>query len=443
MIKIMMGKTCISVLFLVFCLTGLMACSDTQTLSGETQYKTIPIPIGGNAYLTQGASGSITTSGIADWHNNESEFTLFFKLDKPALTEIRLLTTNNSGDATIALEINDDVRTAYHTSGSAQPEPVSFGKFDLPGNTYIAAKLKGIEKTGHVFADVSHLILYLPQDINVSYVKDNQDNRFYWGRRGPSVHLRFEVPQNRDIKWFYSEITVPEGYDPPGSFFMANGFAEGYFGIQVNSVSERRVLFSVWSPFQTDNPAEIPDDLRIRTLAQGANVYVGEFGNEGSGGQSVLVYNWKAGITYHFLNSAKPDGDGNTIYTAYFFSPATQQWKLIASFLRPQTHTWYQRPHSFLESFLTRNGHLSRKAFYHNQWVMDTEGRWHELNYATFTGDDIARTGYRLDYDGGTENETFFLKNGGFFVGETPLDAMFTRSLANKQPDIEPEDFPF
>ena len=31
---------------------------------------------------------------------------------------------------------------------------------------------------------------------------------------------------------------------------MANGFGEGYFGIQVNGPNERRVLFSVWSPFK-------------------------------------------------------------------------------------------------------------------------------------------------------------------------------------------------
>ena len=52
---------------------------------------------------------------------------------------------------------------------------------------------------------------------------------------------------------------VPEGNDVLGSYFMANGFAQGYFGIQVNSPTERRILFSVWSPFHTDDPSEIPD----------------------------------------------------------------------------------------------------------------------------------------------------------------------------------------
>ncbi len=103
---------------------------------------------------------------------------------------------------------------------------------------------------------------------------------FYWGRRGPSVHLSYQVPRALNLRYAYSEITVPEGQDPIGSFFMANGFGQGYFGIQVNGPKERRVLFSVWSPFRTNNPRDIPKDQRVVALASGPKVHVGEFGNE-------------------------------------------------------------------------------------------------------------------------------------------------------------------
>lgn len=53
---------------------------------------------------------------------------------------------------------------------------------------------------------------------------------------------------------------------------MANGFGEGYFGMQVNSETERRILFSVWSPFKTDNPKEIPDDHKITLNKVGQQV---------------------------------------------------------------------------------------------------------------------------------------------------------------------------
>lgn len=33
------------------------------------------------------------------------------------------------------------------------------------------------------------------------------------------------------MEWFYNEVTVPKGYDAIGTYAMAIGFGEGYFGI--------------------------------------------------------------------------------------------------------------------------------------------------------------------------------------------------------------------
>ena len=74
---------------------------------------------------------------------------------------------------------------------------------------------------------------------------------------------------------------MPAGGDVIGSYFMADGFAHGYFGMQVNSEKERRILFSVWSPYNTQNPDEIPQDQRIELLKKGDGVHTGKFGNEG------------------------------------------------------------------------------------------------------------------------------------------------------------------
>jgi hypothetical protein len=55
-------------------------------------------------------------------------------------------------------------------------------------------------------------------------------------------------------------------------------------------------------------------------LKKGKDVHTGEFGNEGSGGQSYLKYNWKAGNTYRFLLKGEPVANNYTNYTAYFFA---------------------------------------------------------------------------------------------------------------------------
>ena len=245
------------------------------------------------------------------------------------------------------------------------------------------------------------------------------------------------MPMEKNVKWFYNEVTIPVGLDPIGSYFMANGFAEGYFGIQVNSENERRILFSVWSPFKTDNPAAIPEDQKIKLLKKGEGVYSGEFGNEGSGGQSYLRYKWESGKTYQFLNSVEPDGFGSTNYTAYFKESGSPDWLLIASFKRPKTDSWYKRPHSFVENFNPNFGHILRQATYQNQWVCDSSGAWSELTEAKFTGDDIAKRGYRKDYEGGEKSGHFYLQNGGFFNGIAFLNQIFQRATANKKPTID------
>jgi hypothetical protein len=43
----------------------------------------------------------------------------------------------------------------------------------------------------------------------------------------------------------------------------------------VNSSTERRILFSIWSPCHTDNPKDIPQDEKIKLVKKGKNVYSG------------------------------------------------------------------------------------------------------------------------------------------------------------------------
>lgn len=279
-----------------------------------------------------------------------------------------------------------------------------------------------------MFANVSELqIEGSAVDDHVAFVKNNEGNYFYWGRRGPSVHINYDVADvGDDIEYFYNEVTVPVGNDVIGSYFMATGFGEGYFGMQVNSASERRVLFSVWSPFKTDNPKEIPNDQKIILLNKGSEVHTGEFGNEGSGGQSYLRYNWKAGETYKFLIRVKPADNQFTTYTAYFYDVANKQWMLVASFNRPATQTYLKRLHSFLENFSPNTGYISRKAYYHNQWVKTKAGVWKPLHKMFLTADATAVKKYRMDYDGGVEDGKFFMRNCGFFNDSAPLRKEFT-----------------
>ncbi|EGR33454.1 hypothetical protein IMG5_051850 [Ichthyophthirius multifiliis] len=202
---------------------------------------------------------------------------------------------------------------------------------------------------------------------------------------------------------------------------MAIGFAQGYFGIQVNSQTERRILFSVWSNQQSDNPNEIMPDNKVICLQKGNDVVVKEFGGEGSGGQSYMIYPWKVDVTYKFWLRAQPQADNKTNFTAYFYDPDTLKWLLIASFQRNYTNTYIKRPHSFLENFSPEYGHLKRKVYFGNQWAIPKSqpGKGAipmKSKLATFTMDGTANKQMRLDYNGGNEGKYLFLENCGFSV---------------------------
>jgi len=392
------------------------------------------IPAGGNSWATGGAA--VSDSGLVTWSNADAVCSTWFRLSKTGSLKISVRMTADGGESKV--RISAFGKTADIVVGGNAEKDFDAGEWEATGPGYVCISIQGVSRSGNTFGRLAGITIggsaVTP---DMSYVRDNNDNYFYWGRRGPSVHLNYDSRGIDDIEWFYSEITVPAGNDVIGSYFMANGFSGGYFGFQVNSENERRILFSVWSPFSTDDPKAIPADQRIRLLKKGKDVHAGEFGSEGSGGQSYMKYPWKAGNTYGFLLRGVPGADSTTVYTAWFFAPEKNQWMLIASFKRPKTKSWLKGLHSFLENFEPETGNKTRMAYYSNQWACDSKGQWHELCSMKFTGDMTARKNFRKDYAGGADGDRFFLKNCGFFDESTPLDKSFDRRFSGRKPAID------
>lgn len=393
------------------------------------QAEQLVVGVSGNGYVTSQPEGArITEDGIRHWSSPETVISVYFYLHQPQTVDLALCAKGHS-----EIKVSYEKKSFMVNLNSDEYTELPVGKIDVRKPGYVRVDLQGVAKQGRSFGSVKQLIVD-----NVSgesnYVKDFSD---YWGRRGPSVHLGYKLPKG-DTEWFYNEVTVPKEGETMSCYYMVAGFGEGYFGMQYNSPTERRVLFSVWSPFDTQDPKQIPDDQKIKLLRQGKDVHIGEFGNEGSGGQSYLNYPWKAGETYKFLMQVKPDGKGNTIYTAYFYATDEKEWRLIASFLRPQTETWYTHAHSFLENFNPNQGYLSRKVMFGNQWARSKEGKWTRLTDATFTHDATASAKVRLDYQGGnTKNNRFYLKMGGFFNESVPMGTKFQCKPTGKAPEID------
>ncbi|HEV3411569.1 MAG TPA: DUF3472 domain-containing protein [Puia sp.] len=429
-------------------LAFLLCLATVCAAQGPGNDKSDTIPLGGNAWrhhsggpaiAVDSAGGYIDNAGIGGWTDSAVFFDVWLRTTAPGDMRIWIAGSVPEGRSRIRVDAGTTRRFAMVDLEGRGQRTYELGAFTLRDTGYQCVRIRAIHRTGPIYADISAIVVKGPPiNSRTAFVPNNEGNFFHWGRRGPSVHLNYPLPPDFGASWFYNEVTVPPGQDVQGSYFMACGFAQGYFGMQVNSSTERHILFSVWSPFETDDPAAIPDSQQIRLLKKGTGVHTGAFGNEGAGGQSYLNYPWKAGHTYRFLLHSQPAENRHTVFTAWWYAPEEGQWRLIASFSRPQPSTGLTNLYSFLENFEPEQGDRKRYVLFNHAWAGDSTGHWVSLNRARFTVDNTGRKGYRMDYGGGVRDGSFYLENDGFFNGYTPAGIWLDRAAddGNRGPGI-------
>jgi len=380
------------------------------------------------AYLdpdTRGARVS-PSSGITGWNDPELKVLWFGQIKTLGTLDCRvalLLPT----DVTSKLRLTVAGQSHEALVKGAGPDLLTadFGSFDIAKAGYQRFTLESLNPQGQPSGDLDALLLDGPA------VQDAHFN-LQPRRNAASVHLIYPVDKDTKVEAFYCEMTGLE--DPIWTYYMACGWHRGYFGMQVNSPTERRIIFSVWdSGNEAVDRDKVVEDNRVKLVAKGEGVYTGDFGNEGTGGHSHLKYMWKTGQTQRFIVTARPTDTTHTIYSGYYFHPDKKQWVLISRWNAPKEGGYLRRLYSFSENFGGSNGHLLRKALYGNQWIRTAEGRWIELTTASFSHDPTGKAD-RLDHFMGIEGGQFFLSHGGFVSGFTEYGQRFTRPAAGKEP---------
>ena len=369
--------------------------------------------------------------GLHNWSNRNQRIFYYFYLRNIGQLHIAMYMRNESAGNTMFLKINNQV-FKFQVPQSKQFKKLDVGTINIPKSGFYNIELYATVRSGKQIANLQSIELSGPASLDMHY---NLKPR----RNAASVHLSYPLPDSVKAIGFYNEVTVPKNADQLYSYFMACGFARGYFGMQVNSATERRIIFSVWDAGnEAVDRNKVSDDNKVQLIGKGENVIAEGFGNEGTGGHSHFVYDWKAGETYRFYVTALPDSaSGTTIYSGYFFIPETKKWKLIASFKSPKDGNYLHGLYSFLEDFWGVNGNLYRKAYYSNQWVRNQNSEWKELTQSVFTCDATGKALDRLDFGGGVENDSFYLWNGGFQGMHTKYGELFHRKGGNPQPDID------
>jgi hypothetical protein len=349
--------------------------------------------------------GQIKTAGKLDC-------SVAVRLPKDATSKLRLAVASQSHETSATGEGSD-------------PVTVGFGSFEIAQAGYQRFTLESLNPNDQPFGDLDALILDGPAAQDAHF---NLKPR----RNAASVHLAYPVDKDKKVEAFYCEMTGLE--DPVWTYYMACGWHRGYFGMQVNSPTERRIIFSVWdSGGEAADRGKVADENRVKLVAKGEGVYTGDFGNEGTGGHSHMVYAWKSSQMQRFLVTAKPTDETHTVYSGYYFHPDKKQWVLISSWNAPKEGGYLRGLYSFSENFGGANGHVLRKALYGNQWIRTTEGQWIELTTASFSHDGTGKAD-RLDRFMGVENGQFFLSHGGFVPGFTQYGEKFARPAVGQPP---------
>jgi len=222
-------------------------------------------------------------------------------------------------------------------------------------------------------------------------------------------HLWWNLEKEHNAACLYGEITVLATY--PSIYYCGANWhpgepAGGYCGIQDNSLTERRTIFSIWDTSPELHPQITEADPQTR---------FGRFGGEGEGGHTHMLWNWKAGGTFQFFVQKQPGEKPDTTDTRYYiFDRVSQKWRHSATISSPNggqasVATIGGSLNSFLENYRNTDRAEARLALY---------GLW--------LGPSIDSLSCLTDANGdgtwGQLHDTFFLAEGD----TAKLEAVFT-----------------
>ena len=283
------------------------------------------------------------------------------------------------------------------------------------------------------------------------------------GLAAPSIHMNMTPPAG-NMEYFYTEITVPVGYDPLYCYYMTSGNSIGYAGIQTNSPTDRRFLFSIWSPISESDPATLKEKYNpklVRVCNQPEyrkDITFQVFGGEGTGGQSRINVKWVTGNTYKVLLRIRPHPDqirfpNSTLIKAWFHNGI--EWMFICEWRRQEIQPgdkgvtestvqgpyWYRSASHFIEDFNGLMGYAPHMAYYSNHWFINDKGEYVEPTGYNFTGNQAYG---RADVAGGVVNSgdfynSIFLKSGGYFTEKNDFPNPIKKPATADKPTLDLE----
>jgi len=191
------------------------------------------------AYLSPDADGARVSerSGITRWTNPALKVEWFGEIKTPGKLEAAVVLRLPAGESSkLRLTVVGQAHEATATGAGTNLVTVNFGAFEAKSAGYQRFTLESLNAPGQSAGDLTALILDGPATKDAHF---NLKER----RNAASVHLTYPVSRGTNVQAFYCEMTGLE--DPVWTYYRACGWHRGYCVKQVNSHTERRIIFSV------------------------------------------------------------------------------------------------------------------------------------------------------------------------------------------------------
>jgi hypothetical protein len=188
-----------------------------------------------------------------------------------------------------------------------------------------------------------------------------------------AAQLTYPISDTMNAVGFYTEVSFAKGADSKVASVTAIQLKRATLGVAIGKNKARTVAFSV-KRISSDKAAGA-----VSLKAKGYKV-------EEVGGSSKFSYSWKTDNTYRFyLNVLSDSATSTNIYTAYFFIPEQQKWKLLASYAATNDTATIQEVSAIVQfnnAASTTNG---SKVYLGNQWMIRDNGEYREVTEAAFS----------------------------------------------------------
>ncbi len=269
-------------------------------------------------------------------------------------------------------------------------------------------------------------------------------NSDYWApenmakRQCSSVHIHYHptIPHHTAA---YNEMVVEKS--APGTYFSSNNFSCGYIGVQETVKDNKPVrvaIFSIWDAKDSgDNPHAAPESERAMLIQKGEGVTTRRFGGEGTGGNSMRLFDWKEGEVIRTLVIEKADGEHFRQIAGYIFNPETKKWELLSCWRIQALRRGLGGGTGFVEDFRrnTESKLMERRATFGPAYRY-ADGKWSAANSFHFTKD--GNPNMEINYRINKKLGYYSIATGGAasIDPETPLNSKKTISPlpASKEP---------